>query len=262
MTTLNARLGGLLVGLALTVPGFVAPPRAAAVSFPPGYAAYHTYPEMVAEVKRVAAAHPDIVKLASIGKSYQGRDIWVAKVSDNAHVDEAEPEVMFDGLHHAREHLSLEMTLTIFHWLVDGYRRDATATRLVDTRETWIIFAVNPDGAEYDLTGKGGSPFRGWRKNRQPNPGSSYVGTDLNRNYGYHFGCCGGSSGKILEHRVPRRGRLVGPRGPRGPRLRELAGGRRPPADPGGDHVPHAGPAGALAVRLHEDRRPGRHDGR
>ncbi|BCU80786.1 hypothetical protein JIR001_05690 [Polycladomyces abyssicola] len=32
-------------------------------------------------------------------------------------------------------------------------------------------------------------------KNRQPKSGSSYVGTDLNRNYGYKWGCCGGSSG-------------------------------------------------------------------
>lgn len=34
-----------------------------------------------------------------------------------------------------------------------------------------------------------------WRKNRQPNSGSSNVGTDLNRNWSYNFGCCGGSSG-------------------------------------------------------------------
>ncbi len=50
---------------------------------------------------------------------------------------------------------------------------------------------MNPDGAEYDLTG---SPYRAWRKNRQPNAGSTAIGTDLNRNYGYHWACCGGSS--------------------------------------------------------------------
>ena len=37
-------------------------------------------------------------------------------------------------------------------------------------------------------------PYVGWRKNRQPNAGTSNVGTDLNRNYGYRWGCCGGSS--------------------------------------------------------------------
>ena len=53
------------------------------------------------------------------------------------------------------------------------------------------MFAVNPDGAEYDLTG---SPYRAWRKNRQPNAGTTAIGTDINRNYGYHWACCGGSS--------------------------------------------------------------------
>ena len=112
-------------------------------------------------------------------------------MSDNVTVDEPEPEVMFDGLHHAREHLSLEQTLAILHWLTDGYGTDQRITDIVNTREVWIVFAVNPDGAEYDLTG---SPYRAWRKNRQPNPGSTAIGTDINRNYGYHWACCGGSS--------------------------------------------------------------------
>lgn len=164
----------------------------AAADFPAADADYHTYPEMVAEIQATQAAHPDIVQLSSIGQSYQGRDLWVAKVSDNVATDENEPEVMFDGLHHAREHLSLEQTLAILRWLADGYGTDSRVTSIVNTREIWIVFAVNPDGAEYDLTG---SPYRSWRKNRQPNVGSSYIGTDINRNYGYRWGCCGGSSG-------------------------------------------------------------------
>ena len=68
---------------------------------------------MVAEINATQVAHPDIVQISSIGKSYEGRDLWVAKVSDNVATDETEPEVMFDGLHHAREHLSLEQTLAI-----------------------------------------------------------------------------------------------------------------------------------------------------
>ncbi|MFL5710996.1 MAG: M14 family zinc carboxypeptidase [Chloroflexota bacterium] len=173
--------------LALTM----AVPVVAAADFPPADARYHTYAEMVAEIQAAQAAHPGIVALRSIGKSYKGRDLWVAKVSDNVGVDEAEPEVMFDGLHHAREHLSLEQTLAILRWLTVGYGTDQRITNIVNSREIWIVFAVNPDGAEYDLTG---TPYRGWRKNRQPNAGSTAIGTDLNRNYGYHWACCGGSS--------------------------------------------------------------------
>jgi hypothetical protein len=88
--------------------------------------------------------------------------------------------------------MSLEMTLKILHWLVDGYGADQRITDIVDGREVWIVFSVNPDGAEYDIRN---GEYHLWRKNRQPTPGSSKIGTDLNRNYDYRWGCCGGSSG-------------------------------------------------------------------
>ena len=68
-------------------------------------------------------------------------------------IDEAEPEVMFDGTHHADEHMATEMTLHILHWLVDGYGVDPRITSIVNSREIWIVFVVNPDGAEYDISG-------------------------------------------------------------------------------------------------------------
>ena len=183
-------LPAALVGLLLIA--MAAPMAVKAADFPPSDSRYHTYAEMVAELNKAVADHGSIVRKFSIGKSYQGRDIWAAKISDNVATDENEPEVLFDGLHHAREHLTVEQALAILRWLSDGYTTNSTVKRLVDTREIYIVFMVNPDGGEYDITG---SPYRGWRKNRQPNAGSSYVGTDLNRNYDYHFGCCGGSSG-------------------------------------------------------------------
>ena len=161
-------------------------------AFPPGDEAYHDYGEMVAEVQQVAAAYPGLVTYFSIGQSYEGREMWAAKISDNVAVDEDEPEVLFLGLHHAREHLTVEMTLYVLNLLAGQYGIDPQITDLVNTREIYIIFNVNPDGGEYDIaTGS----YRSWRKNRQPNTGSSYIGTDLNRNYGYNWGCCGGSSG-------------------------------------------------------------------
>jgi len=114
------------------------------------------------------------------------------KISDNVNKDENEPEVMFDGLHHAREHLTVEMTLSIMHLFVDKYGVDSKITKLVNTREIWVVFDVNPDGGQYDIQG---GNYHLWRKNRQPNQGSPYIGTDLNRNYSYQWGCCGGSSG-------------------------------------------------------------------
>ena len=175
---------------------------ATATEFPAGRTGYHSYTEVTAEVAAVAAAHPDIVSRFSIGKSYQGRDLWAVKISDNVGVDENEPEVMFDGTHHADEHMATEMTLHIMHWLVDGYGHDARITQIVNTREIWIIFVVNPDGAEYDISG---GRLHSWRKNRQPTPGTTAIGTDLNRNYSYHWGGGGRTSAnpRAITYRGP-----------------------------------------------------------
>jgi hypothetical protein len=161
-------------------------------AFPSADAGYHDYAEMNTEIQTIANANPSIVSRFSIGTSYEGRQIWAVKISDNVGTDESEPEVLFIGLHHAREHLTVEMTLYILNELVGKYATDARIANLVNSREIYIVFNINPDGGEYDIaTGS----YRSWRKNRQPNSGSSAVGTDLNRNYGYRWGCCGGSSG-------------------------------------------------------------------
>ena len=52
---------------------------------------------------------------------------------------------------------------------------------------------VNPDGGEYDISD---ATFQNWRLNRQPVVAGKPLGIDLNRNWGYEWGCCGGSSGK------------------------------------------------------------------
>ncbi|GGY01721.1 M14 family metallopeptidase [Streptomyces djakartensis] len=160
--------------------------------FPSADSRYHNYAEMTAEINAIVSANPSIASRRVIGKSYQGRDIVAVKISDNVGSDESEPEVLFTHHQHAREHLTVEMALYLMRELTSGYGSDSRVTGMVNNREIWIVPDINPDGGEYDIaTGS----YRSWRKNRQPNSGSSYVGTDLNRNWNYRWGCCGGSSG-------------------------------------------------------------------
>ncbi|PTM56844.1 M14 family metallopeptidase [Desmospora activa] len=163
-----------------------------AMDFPPGDSDYHNYDEMVEKIQQTARKYPDIVKLFSIGQSHEGRELWAAKISDNAEVDEDQPGVLFVSLHHAREHLTVEMALEVLDLFTSTYGEDERITQLVDSREIFIVFNLNPDGGEYDIKD---DRYQYWRKNRQPNSGSTAIGTDLNRNYGYKWGCCGGSSG-------------------------------------------------------------------
>jgi Zinc carboxypeptidase. len=102
------------------------------------------------------------------------------------------PGVLFDGGTHGLEHLSVEMPLAIMGWLLDGYGHDQTITELVGTRAIFLVFDVNPDGAAFDISG---GRFHEWRKNRQSSP-NGVIGTDLNRNYDDHWGCCGRVSSK------------------------------------------------------------------
>ncbi|WP_329364850.1 M14 family metallopeptidase [Streptomyces sp. NBC_01483] len=160
--------------------------------FPSADSKYHNYAETNTEIDQRLAAYPSIMSKQVIGKSYQGRDIVAIKVSDNVATDENEPEVLLTFHQHAREHLTVEMALYLLRELGAGYGSDSRVTNMVNSREIWIVPDLNPDGGEYDIaTGS----YRSWRKNRQPNSGSSYVGTDLNRNWNYKWGCCGGSSG-------------------------------------------------------------------
>ncbi|MEO6194080.1 MAG: M14 family zinc carboxypeptidase [Thermoanaerobaculia bacterium] len=180
-----------LKGLGLKLAGFQTPWDLQKV-FPAADSNYHDYAEMVAELNQAAFDHPAIVSLSSVGLAYEGRTLWVVKISDNVGTDEDEPEVLFTHHQHAREHLTVEMGLYTLKMLTDEYGVDSQITNLVDNREIWLVFDANPDGGEFDIaTGS----YASWRKNRQPNTGSSNVGTDLNRNFGYKWGCCGGSSG-------------------------------------------------------------------
>jgi len=153
---------------------------------------YHTYSETAAELDAIHAAYPDITtEKISLGTTHEGRDIWAVKVSDNPGLQEAEPEVLFDALHHAREVITVEVALNTLDHLCRNYGTDPDVTFLVDHRQIWFVPIVNPDGFVYNETNwpNGGGM---WRKNRRNNGGGSY-GVDPNRNYPYQWGGVGSS---------------------------------------------------------------------
>jgi carboxypeptidase T len=165
-------------------------PDATTLDFPSSHQDYHNFAELVTIVNRAAADHPAIARRVSFGTSYQGRDLIAIKISDNVAAEEGEPEVLYNAGQHAREHLTIEMAIYLLELFTNGYGVDPRITSIVNSRVIWILPNVNPDGAEYDVaTGS----FRSWRKNRQPTPGSSSIGTDLNRNWAYQWGGSGSS---------------------------------------------------------------------
>ncbi|MEV0370463.1 M14 family metallopeptidase [Streptomyces sp. NPDC050636] len=166
-------------------------PSSRVKDFPEGYTGYHNYDEATKEIDGLVAKYPDILSKQVIGKSHEGRDILGLKLSKNVTKDENEPEVLFTHHQHAREHLTVEMALYLLNEFTSKYGSDDRVTKMLDSREIWILPDLNPDGGEYDIAS---GDFAMWRKNRQPNAGSNEVGTDLNRNWDFKWGCCGGSS--------------------------------------------------------------------
>ena len=153
---------------------------------------FHTYSETIDALDAIHAAYPAITTARdSIGTTHEGRALWAMKISDNPDVQESEPEVLFDALHHAREPITVEVLLNTMEYLCANYGTDPEITFLVDNRQIWFVPIVNPDGYVYnESTYAGGGGM--WRKNRRDN-GGSYYGVDNNRNYPYEWGGSGSS---------------------------------------------------------------------
>ncbi|MHC4944374.1 MAG: M14 family metallopeptidase, partial [Planctomycetota bacterium] len=141
-------------------------------------AGYPTLAEVESHLQTAASTYPGITDLFSIGKTYQNRDIWCLEISDNPGIDEGEAELVFIGLHHAREWPSVVLTLHIIDQLTANYGSDPTITGWVDTRRIWVVPCFNPDGYHYCR-----DQGYDWRKNRHYLPQHGTTGVDLNRNY-------------------------------------------------------------------------------
>jgi hypothetical protein len=167
------------------------PPRLKVVFSKTPWAFYHSYSEIELGLRGLESS--GIANVKSIGASVEGRPIWAIKISDDPAVDdEDEPDILFVGLHHAREWISAEVPYYLAVKLVEEYSSDSSIKTLVDNSEIWVVPVLNPDGLEYthsflDDTESEGGNSRLWRKNRRDN-GDGTHGVDLNRNYGYEWG--------------------------------------------------------------------------
>ncbi|MBC8173528.1 MAG: T9SS type A sorting domain-containing protein [Chitinophagales bacterium] len=152
-----------------------------------------TLSEVWDELDSMKLYFPDLItEKENIGTSYEGRPIYMVKISDTPDVDENEPEVEFDALHHAREPVSMMQIIYYMWWLLENYDEDSLASYLVNEREIYFVPVVNPDGYYYnESTDPDGGGY--WRKNRRDN-GDGTFGVDLNRNYGWEWGHDSGSS--------------------------------------------------------------------
>jgi murein tripeptide amidase MpaA len=118
----------------------------------PRFDTFYRHDDLTRLLHDYAAAHPELVTLRSIGKSYEGRDIWVAAITQSATgMADDKPALWVDGNIHAAELTASTACLYYLHRLVTAYGSDAQVTQLLDTRAVYICPRLNPDGAELAL---------------------------------------------------------------------------------------------------------------
>ncbi|XP_066149004.1 carboxypeptidase B-like [Euwallacea fornicatus] len=138
---------------------------------------FMTYEEHVAYVRRIAQDYPEITTMETIGQSHEGRDIPLLYISSGPNETSVpKPLIILDAGIHCREWIAPTVTLYIINQLVEN----STNAALLQNVDWAIVPNLNPDGYEYTQRNN-----RLWRKNRQTATGSSCIGTDLNRNFGY-----------------------------------------------------------------------------
>ena len=164
----------------------------------PGFPCYRTVEETYASAQALATNFPNLATWTDIGDSWEkvnpggnaGYDIMVLKLTNSA-IPGPKPKLIINAEIHAREYTTAELVTRFGEYLVNNYGTDPDATWILDNQEVHLVLMANPDGRKHAEAGQ----F--WRKNTHPvscaDPNS--WGIDLNRNYPYNWGCCGGSSG-------------------------------------------------------------------
>ena len=110
------------------------------------WTAYPTYDAYVSAMYQFASDYPELCQVESIGTSVEGRELLVAKISDNVDIEEAEPEFFYTGQMHGDELVTYILMLDLIEYLLQNYGSDSQVTTLVDSLEIWINPLSNPDG--------------------------------------------------------------------------------------------------------------------
>lgn len=116
---------------------------------------YYPYQDLTDRLHALVEAYPKLLRIESIGKSHEQRDVWCVTATNFATGPaEEKPAFWTDGNIHATEVSASSAQLYLLHTLAVKYGTDADVTRALDTRAFYIVPRVNPDGAELYFSDK------------------------------------------------------------------------------------------------------------
>lgn len=130
----------------------------------------------------LANKYPNITRLYSIGKSVQGRELYVLEIAQYPGEHRfGVPEFKYVANMHGNEVVGRELLLLLAKYLCENYKLDDRITKLIDTTRIHLLPSMNPDG--YELSMEGDTSSLVGRKNNNE--------FDLNRNFPDQYGTNG-----------------------------------------------------------------------
>ncbi len=113
---------------------------------------YYTYAEIVDLLNQWHAAFPGLTEVYSIGKTYEGRDLWLIEITNHA-TGSADDKAAYyiDANFHAGEVTGSAVALYTISHLLENYGQCDGVTHLLDTKAFYILPRVSCDGAEVYL---------------------------------------------------------------------------------------------------------------
>jgi len=113
------------------------------------FSKYHSYNEMTDILRKLADNYSHIARLESIGKSLEGRYIWLMEIANPAGVPVEERPALFIGANFEGDHLiGSEIALCVANYLLQNYNTDSAVREKIDKYVFYIVPRVNPDAAE------------------------------------------------------------------------------------------------------------------
>jgi len=117
------------------------------------YTRYVGYDELTNILHQLQREYQGLLSLDSIGTTHQGRNIWLATITNPATgADADKPGYWIDANIHAEEVVGTMVALYTIDKLLAGYGADDRITRLLDEQAFYIVPRLNPDAAEQCLT--------------------------------------------------------------------------------------------------------------
>jgi murein tripeptide amidase MpaA len=116
------------------------------------YDHFYAHGELSDLLRSWAEEAPQLCSVESIGRSYEGRDIWLVTVTNTetgAALDK--PAFLIEANIHSMEWTGCTAALHLVHKLLSEHGSDDLVTRVLDTRVFYVIPRLNPDGAERGL---------------------------------------------------------------------------------------------------------------